>query len=78
MKLNSTDALNILNRCRGKLRSDHWIEHSICVGETVAVIADALGLDSEKVRAFGYIHDIGKQFSEVNDEALTHGIKRIF
>ena len=60
MILTSKKALEMLERAKGKSPDDGWIYHSICVGDTAAVIAKALNLDEEKARALGYIHDIGK------------------
>lgn len=50
----------MLEEARGKTRNDGWINHSICVGNAAGVIAKALGLDEEKAKTLGYIHDIGK------------------
>ena len=47
MKLTSEEALNILSSERGKLDSDMWIEHQICVGNTAGKLAKALGIDEE-------------------------------
>lgn len=64
MRLTSTDALNLLNESRINESDNHWIEHSICVGNTAGVIAQALNLDSEYATSLGYIHDIGRKFEE--------------
>ncbi len=60
MKLTSKKSLEMLEEARGKTRNDGWINHSICVGNAAGVIAKALGLDEEKAKTLGYIHDIGK------------------
>ena len=73
MKLTSDEALNILNKERGKLESDMWIEHQICVGDTAGKIAKSLGLDEDKEKALGYIHDIGKRYGI--KERGAHGFK---
>lgn len=75
MKLTSYEALNILKKERGKLESDMWIEHQICVGNTAGKIAKALGLDEDKEKALGYIHDIGKRYGIKARGALGHGYK---
>ena len=75
MKLTSDEALNILKKERGKLESDMWIEHQICVGNTAGKIAKALGLDEDKEKALGYIHDIGKRYGIKARGALGHGYK---
>lgn len=75
MKLTSYEALNILNKERGKLESDMWIEHQICVGNTAGKIAKALGLDEDKEKTLGYIHDIGKRYGIKERGALVHGYK---
>lgn len=61
MILTSKKALEMLNDSIGKTEDDGWIYHSICVGNTASVIAKKLGLDEEKAKALGYIHDIGKR-----------------
>ena len=60
LKLTSKKSLEMLEEARGKTRNDGWINHSICVGNAAGVIAKALGLDEEKAKTLGYIHDIGK------------------
>ncbi len=60
MKLTSKEARKMLENERGKKSNDHWIEHSICVGNTAGIIAKALKLDEDYARTLGYIHDIGK------------------
>ena len=53
MKLTSEKALELLDEARGKAKDDHWIEHSICVGNTAEIIAKKLNLDSEKAKTLG-------------------------
>ena len=51
------------------VENDGFIRHSICVGDTAAVIAKALGLeDPDYARALGYVHDIGKHLNEKDVE----------
>ena len=71
MKLSSEKALDLLEQFRGKTRSDYWIDHSLCVGEAAARIATALKIDSDKARALGYIHDIGKGVGDFNEHILN-------
>ena len=42
MKLTSNQALQILEVFRAKTKSDRWIDHCICVGDTAGKIAEAL------------------------------------
>lgn len=68
MKLTSDDAKKILDSNRGKTASDGWINHSMCVGNSAGIIAEALNkkgyeLDVDKAITLGYIHDIGKMIS---------------
>lgn len=62
MRLTSVRALELLEDARGKAENDTWIDHCICVGDTAAIIAKELGMDEDKVRAMGYVHDIGKRY----------------
>lgn len=76
MKLNSSDALKILNDAREKTSHDGWINHSICVGNTASKIAEALNknnykLEVDKVKTLGYIHDIGKMVGEFKNHAMN-------
>lgn len=70
MKLSSEKALELLNKFRDTEDSS-WIDHSICVGYTAGVIAKALNLDSDKARAMGYIHDIGKGIGDFNSHIIN-------
>ena len=55
MILNSEEALKMLNNARGETFHDAWIDHSICVGNTAAKIAEELNktnynIDVDKVK----------------------------
>lgn len=58
--MNSNDALKLLEMAKSTTPSTGWITHSLCVGETASIIAEKLGLDIDKAKTLGYIHDIGK------------------
>ena len=65
MKLTSNEARTILENFRGTTKSDKWIDHCICVGDTAGKIAQALvekgyNVDIDKTITLGYLHDIGK------------------
>lgn len=62
MELSCKDALALLNNCKGMVKNDNWITHSICVGNTAGVIAKSLNLDEDYAKTLGYVHDIGKRF----------------
>lgn len=76
MKLTSKKALEMLDNLRGKTKSDRWIGHCICVGNTAGEIAKALAekgynVDIDKAIALGYVHDIGKH----SNKPQSHEIK---
>ena len=71
MKLTSMQALEMVQNAKGKAKDDHWIVHSICVGNTAGKIAESLGLDVDKAKTLGYIHDIGKSVGEVKDHVMN-------
>jgi len=71
MKLTSEKALEMLEKAKGKTKSDKWIYHSICVGNSASVIADALSLDIELAKTLGYIHDIGKSFDDFPSHVIN-------
>ena len=60
MKLTSKKALEMIEEFRKKEKDTGWtVEHSICVGNTAGKIAESLGIDVDKAKTLGYIHDIG-------------------
>ncbi|MBQ6324287.1 MAG: HD domain-containing protein [Bacilli bacterium] len=76
MKMNSYEALEMLNNARGKTSHDGWIDHSICVGNAAGEIAEALNkinynLDIDKIKTLGYIHDIGKMVGEFKNHVMN-------
>ncbi|MCI9177226.1 MAG: HDIG domain-containing protein [Clostridia bacterium] len=71
MKLTSMQALEMIQNAKGKAKDDHWIAHSICVGNTAGKIAESLGLDVDKAKTLGYIHDIGKSVGEVKQHVMN-------
>jgi len=60
VKMTSDDALKLLDKIEKEIGSNHWINHSRCVGNAAGIIAGKLSLDVDKARVLGYIHDIGK------------------
>ena len=71
MKLTSKEALKMLEEAKGKTENNGWIYHSICVGNTAAVIAKALVLNEELAKTLGYIHDIGKSVGEFKKHVMN-------
>lgn len=71
MKLTSKKAMEMLENARGKTKDDKWINHSICVGNSAGKIAKSLGLDEEKAKTLGYIHDIGKLVGEFKEHVIN-------
>ena len=71
MKLTIEKALEMLENARGKTADDHWIDHSICVGNSAGKIAESLGLDVDKAKTLGYIHDIGKSIGEFKNHVMN-------
>ena len=69
MRLTLDKAKELLEHAKKTVENDGFIRHSICVGDTAAVIAKALGLeDPDYARALGYVHDIGKHLNEKDVE----------
>lgn len=71
MKLTSKKALEMLENTKGNTPHDGWIYHSICVGNTASVIAEALNLDKKKAKTLEYIHDIGKSLGEFHHHVIN-------
>lgn len=71
MKLTSKKALEMLEEFKKKMEDAHWIDHSICVGNSAGKIAESLGLDSEKAKTLGYIHDIGKGIGDFHNHVMN-------
>lgn len=72
MKLTKELALQMIEEYRGKTKSDRWIDHCICVGDTAGKIAKALtekgyNVDIDKTITLGYLHDIGKYTGDLMD-----------
>ena len=43
--------------------SSGWISHSFYAGEVCAILANKLGLDEDKARTLGLLHDYGRKFN---------------
>ncbi len=71
MKLTVEKAREMLEEARGKTPDDHWIKHSICVGDSAGKIAEKLNLDVDYAKTLGYIHDIGKSVGEFKDHVMN-------
>ena len=71
MKLTLEKARELLEEARGKTPDDHWINHSICVGNSAGKIAEKLNLDVDYAKTLGYIHDIGKSVGEFKDHVMN-------
>ena len=71
MKLTVEKAREMLEEARGKTPDDHWINHSICVGNSAGKIAEKLNLDVDYAKTIGYIHDIGKSLGEFKEHVMN-------
>lgn len=76
MKLTSEKALEMIENFRNKIENMRWIDHCICVGNSAGKIAESLGIDADKAKTLGYIHDIGKGIGE-RKEHVMNGYKYI-
>lgn len=56
---NARAALALLDRAT-ETNPGSWHDHSLTVGRAAAVIAEKSGLDAERARALGLLHDIGR------------------
>jgi len=71
MQLNSNEALKMLEEFEKTVEDNKWIRHSRCVGDTAGVIAEQLGLDIDKAKTLGYIHDIGKGIGDFKKHVIN-------
>ena len=76
MKLTSDEERTITENYRGKTKSDRWIKHCICVGDTAGKIAPALNekgynVDIDKTITLGYLHDIDKYTGESHGHEIS-------
>ena len=71
MKLTVEKARELLEEARGKTPDDHWINHSICVGNSAGKIAEKLNLDVDYAKTLGYIHDIGKSVGDFKEHVMN-------
>lgn len=53
----------------GPFNTSSWVSHSYYVGECCANLASILGLDSDKAKTYGLLHDIGRK--------KDHGFKHV-
>ena len=70
MKLTVEKAREMLEEARKKASDDHWINHSICVGDSAGKIAERLNLDVDYAKILGYIHDIGRSVGDGKDHVM--------
>lgn len=70
MKLTVEKAREMLEEARKKASDDHWINHSICVGDSAGKIAKKLNLDVDYAKILGYIHDIGRSVGDGKDHVM--------
>lgn len=54
----------------GEINTSSWLSHCFYVSDVCATLAHALGLDSDKARTLGLLHDYGRKF----DHSLKHVI----
>lgn len=71
MKLTVEKAREMLEEARKETSDDHWINHSICVGDSAGKIAEKLNLDVDYAKTLGYIHDIGKAVGECKKHVIN-------
>ena len=72
MNITSEKALEMLESFRPKFAgNDNWINHSICVGNSAGKIAKAMGLDENKAKTLGFLHDIGKGVGPFKDHIMN-------
>lgn len=71
MKLTSNEALQMLKEMEKDAQDTGWIYHSICVGNSAGKIVEELGLDVDKAKTLGYIHDIGKGVGEFSSHVMN-------
>ena len=71
MEVTLKQAEEWLEEARKHTNNYGWIEHSIHVGNAASIIAEKLGLDSEKAKVLGYIHDIGKSVGEIRNHVMN-------
>ena len=71
MKLTVEKAREMLEEARKETSDDHWINHSICVGDSAGKIAEKLNLDVDYAKTLGYIHDIGKAVGEGKNHVIN-------
>ena len=71
MKLTVEKAREMLEEAWQETSDDHWINHSICVGDSAGKIAEKLNLDVDYAKTLGYIHDIGKAVGEFKEHVIN-------
>lgn len=55
----------------GKINTSSWISHAFYSGEICATLATQLGLDADRAKTYGLLHDYGRKF----DHTFSHVLK---
>lgn len=72
MNITSEKALEMLEDFRQKFSgNDNWVNHSICVGNSAGKIAKAMGLDVDKAKILGFLHDVGKGVGTIKEHIIN-------
>lgn len=72
MKLDSKYAYDLLMEAE-MVSPGGYVKHSLLVGEAAFRIATKLGLDADKARSLGYVHDIGKIYDKPFSQHIVKG-----
>ena len=70
--MNSKEAYELLIE-KSRNNFGNWVNHSINVGKAASKIAGNIGLDEEKAKVMGYMHDIGRCFGQMKDRHIITG-----
>jgi len=73
-KITLEEATKIIEKAR-KTNDGEWIEHCYIASKVAGKLAEALGLDIEKAKCMGLLHDIGRKDGRMGLRHAINGYK---
>ena len=65
------------NKMVGKHNTSSWINHSYYVSKCCMELSEMLGLDSDKARSYGMLHDYGRK-KDLTFNHVTYGFQELY
>lgn len=72
--ITTKEALRYLREAQ-KMNDKPWVMHSYYAGLAAGRIAKVAGMDADAARAYGFLHDIGRRFGEMQNRHMLEGYR---